>query len=161
MPLSTDPVVRAKQTANLTPAPPAPPGNARALKHGLDSGRFTRLVDEHAPTLAMTVFEQNPHLDPARDGASVLRYVRTFARVEYAHAWLDDQPDPLFVDPEQGKVHPLIERVEHWEAALDKRERQLAIAPLTRAQLGLTIAQGRSLVERMADDYEREANDAA
>lgn len=147
-----------KSLANLRPAPPAPLGHTRTLKHGAFS---SRLIDEWAPDLAAAVFEANPHLDAQRDAPAVHRYVNVWARHVRASAWLDEQTDPLFADVGEGVVHPVVDRVERWEKQLDGMERQLALAPLTRAQLGLTLAHGQSLIERMADDHERDNTDAS
>lgn len=141
--------VNPKSLANLRNAPPAPLGHTRTLKHGAFS---SRLVEEWAPELAAAVFEAYTHLDVERDAAPVHRYVTVWARYHRAQSWLDEQPDPVFADLGEGRVHPVVGRVETWERQLDAMERQLAISPLTRVQLGLALAQGRSLIERMADD---------
>lgn len=156
MPISRDPEAAARQKAQLVNAPPAPLGNTRSLKHGAFS---SRLIDEWAPDLAVAVFEANPHLDAQRDAPAVHRYVNVWARHLRVSAWLDEQADPLFADVGEGRVHPVVNRVERWEKQLDGMERQLALAPLTRAQLGLTLAHGQSLIERMADDHAREIAD--
>ena len=146
--------------SNLRPAPPAPKGHTRTLKHGRDSRKVAEIIEQMTPTLAASVLDTNDHLHPLRDGEAIDRYARTSAEVAWAEAWLDEQADPVFADRAAGKVHPALDWVTRQRKRLDEMERQLAIAPLTRAQLGLAIAHGRSLIERMADDLARENGDA-
>ncbi len=42
---------------------------------------------------------------------------------------------------------------------MEKAERTLAISPLTEAQLGLVKLHGRSLIEQMAEESERQRSE--
>ena len=138
MGLSEEPTVRATQLANLTPAPPAPPGNQRARSHGAYSDK---LVGPFADALVDDVFEANPHLDPRRDRPAVVRYATVIARTEHVRAWLDEQDDPVFADRSEGEAHAVFNRLEAWEKQAESMERALVLTPLTREQLGLVRLQ--------------------
>ncbi len=114
--------------------PPFEPGNKAAVKHGALS---PELVEPRARELRPLVFDVNPHLALERDGAAVYRYCVTLARIERVYAWLGEQLDPVFDDAGQGNTHGVYERLERWERQADGAEERLAIAPLTRAKLGL------------------------
>ncbi|HEX5527223.1 MAG TPA: hypothetical protein VFX44_08530 [Solirubrobacterales bacterium] len=151
--MSADEAKRERQLANLTPAPPAPAGNTRAVKHGAESDR---LIAPLADRLVPDVLDANPHLDPLRDGAAIVRYARLVARIEHVWAWLDEQPDPVFDDRDAGTTHPVFGRLERWERQAGMMERALAIAPLTRAHLGLAYAAAADLSTAMSErDPER------
>ncbi len=49
--------------------------------------------------------------------------------------------------------------MEKWEGALERVERALGVSPVTRAQLGLVQLHGRSLIERTAEEAEREGGE--
>lgn len=124
------------------PVVAAGPGNVRAVSHGAHSDV---LVRPRAVELVPEVFGANRHLDERRDGSAVWRYALLLARIERAHDWLGGQPDALFSDVESGTVHPLYGRLRDWERQASSDEERLAIAPLTRARLGLDLleAEGR------------------
>ncbi len=120
------------------------------VTHG---ARSPALVEPRARELAPEVLEANAHLDAARDGAAVFRYAVTLARVERVYRWLSEQDDAVFVDEEAGKPHGVFERLEKWETQADRAEERLAIAPLTRAKLGLQRVRGEALVEHLRRVY--------
>ena len=153
------------------PVAAAGPGNRRAVSHG---GHSSRLVEPRAHELAPSILEANPHLDPARDGVAVFRYAVALARVERAYAWLFEQhADAVFADVDAGRVHAVYSSLERWERQCDSAEERLAIAPLTRARLGLDklraaqisdaaleadIAAGREIWARVAQNDNREVS---
>jgi hypothetical protein len=139
--------------------PPFEPGNLAGLKHG---ARSDRLVLPRARELAPDVLEANPHLDAARDGAAVFRLAVTYARIERVYAWLAEQSDPVFEDADAGEAHGVYERLERWERQADSAEERLAIAPLTRARLGLDTLRAAALSdeERAEASAARERLDA-
>jgi hypothetical protein len=116
--------------------PPFEPGNTAAMTHG---ARSERLVEPRARELVPLILKANPQLDAVRDGAAVFRYAVTLARVERVYAWLAERDDAVFTDAEAGEVHGVYLRLETWERQADKAEERLAIAPLTRARLGLDL----------------------
>lgn len=146
--------------------PPFEPGNTAAVTHG---ARSDRLVEARARELAPGIFEANPHLDGVRDGAAVWRYAVTLARIDRVYRWLSEQGDPVFADLEAGAAHGIYERLERWERQADKAEERLAIAPLTRARLGLDLMAARkarkTLEEEIAEGRQlwkqRESEDEA
>ncbi len=118
------------------------------MTHG---ARSDRLVEPRAAELTRPVFEANPHLDPARNGPAVARYAILLARIERVYGWLEDQADPVFEDTDAGKVHGVYERLGQWERQASAAEAELAIAPLTRARLGLDHARGRALLDNLEE----------
>jgi hypothetical protein len=136
-----------RQVANVQPPPnPAAPGNTRALTHGAQS---ERIIGPRAAELVEEVFAAHDHLDRRRDTPTVCRYAMTMARLERAYAWVnsDSRSDPVFADADDGTVHGVWERIERWERQADACEAHLAIAPLTRARLGLLTAQAFDLAK--------------
>lgn len=140
-----------KRVANVQPPPnPAAPGNTRAVTHGAFA---EDLVSPRAGELGSQVLEANSHLDAVRDGPAIFRYAVLLARIERTYQWLADQPDAVFADLSSGTAHGVYERLERWERAADSAEDKLAIAPLTRAKLGLDRARGVALAEHLAANY--------
>jgi transposase len=122
----------------------AGPGNARAVTHG---AHRPEIVETRARELVPAILEANGHLDAVRDGAAVARYAMTLARVELVYRWLGGRGDPVFVDADLGVAHGIYGRLEQWERACDRAEDRLAIAPLTRARLGLDLLTARRSLE--------------
>lgn len=141
------------------PAQGAQPDNALAQTHGASS----RLVLAYVPELSESVYAENTHLSPERDGPAVARYVEVFARRARALDWAEQQADPLFADLKSGSVHSVLAWVERWETRLAELERQLALTPATRIQLGIATAQAFDLAAHWAqqdeDTIESEADD--
>lgn len=128
-----------RTAANVQPPPnPAQAGNARAATH---HAFRAKVVGPRARELARSILEANPHLDPVRDRAAVLRYAVLLARIERVYLWLSRQSDDVFSDAPVGEVHAVFERLEKWEAGAERAEDRLAIAPLTRARLGPETAR--------------------
>jgi hypothetical protein len=129
--------------------PPFEPGNEAAVTHGAYSDK---LVVPRARELAPTIFESNPHLDPLRDGPAVWRYAMTLARADRINGHLADQDDMVFADVNEGTVHRVYQLLLELEARADKAEERLAIAPLTRAKLGLDQLRGLDLARQWATE---------
>jgi hypothetical protein len=87
------------------------------------------------------VLDAHEHLDPARNGDAVGRYSMVLARIERVYRWLSERDDPVFADAAKGRIHAVYERLERWERQADLAEEKLALAPLTRARLGLGLHQ--------------------
>ena len=85
-----------------------------------------------------------PSWIPTRDGAAVFRYCVTLARIERVYRWLAEQDDEVFTDLSAGEVHAVYQRLEQWEASAERAEDKLAIAPLTRARLGLDLQKAEA-----------------
>lgn len=127
--------------------PPFEPGNDAAATHGANS---LAKVKPRAEELAPRVLDANPHLDPERDGVAVFRYAVVLARIERVYAWLAERDDGVFEDATEGKIHRCYERLERWEKQAAKDEERLAIAPLTRARLGLDQLRGEQAASEAA-----------
>jgi hypothetical protein len=139
--------------ANILPPTPAPLGNTRSVRHGAYS---ERIVGPRAAEIVEATFAANPHLDRDRDTPTVCRYAQLRARHERLSEWLNSQPDSVFENVATGSFHRVYERCERWERMLDAQEAHLCIAPLTRARLGLVVAETFDLATAMADDAQRE-----
>lgn len=137
-------------------------GEQRGLTHG---ARSDRLVKPRADRLAPAILRANSHLDVTRDGPAVRRYALILSRMERVHAWLFEQADPVFASAEDGEIHAVYERLERWEAAAERAEKNLALSPLTRAKLGLLVgertipsmgrAMQRAAIEGTAEEIDR------
>jgi len=145
---------RARSIANIQPPPsPAQRGNDRAASHGAFR---PAVIGKRAAELAPEILEANAHLDAVRDRPAVMRYAVLLARIERVYRWLAEQADDVFSDTDDGEAHRIFERLEKWESGADRAEDRLAIAPLTRARLGLTIARAADLSTAMSEpDPER------
>jgi hypothetical protein len=128
------------------PRPPFP------TKHG---ARSEKLVMPRARELAPAILDDNPQLDAKRDGAAITRYAVVLARIERVYMWLAEQDDAVFESMEDGSVHRVYDQLRQWEKQADAAEDRLAIAPLTRARLGLDLQKAQ------ANEAEREAARAA
>ena len=101
------------------------------------------LVLPRAEELIGEVFEANPHLDAQRDGPAITRYSVILARIERVYKWLAEQDDDVF-QTDSGKVHTVYDRLRQWENQATQAEDRLAIAPLTRARLGLDLQKAQA-----------------
>ena len=147
-------VAESKASAPVWQRPPFEPGNDAAVKHG---ARSPALVEPRARELAPQILDANPHLDPMRDGAAVFRYSVALARIERVYAWLAEREDAVFDDTESGTTHGVYERLERWEKQADAAEERLALAPLTRARLGLDQLRGAQAIEEVEATREARA----
>ena len=127
--------------------PPFEKGNTAALTHGAFSDK---VVMPRAHELVAGVLGANSHLTAERDGAAVMRYAIVLSRLERVYQWLSDQEDAVFAAPGAGEAHAIFERLERWERQADAAEDRLAIAPLTRARLGLDQLKGIDLAAALA-----------
>jgi hypothetical protein len=119
-----------------------------AVTHGAFS---PRVINPRANEIVAGVLTAHPHLDPAKDGASLARYGLLLARLARSYEWLAAQPDDLFSDPEAGTVHAVLERIERWERQAADAEHRLAVDPFTRSRLGLVQMQAFDLAQAMSD----------
>jgi hypothetical protein len=159
-PLSTDPSARARQLANLKPAPPAPPiGNVRALRHGGTARVATLLA---AGSWAERIFAELASEAPLRDRDGELplhdRQVvevlaSALARLQAVEAWLstrtavDEKGNPW---PAEDTAHRLRREVAGYLDAL-------GCTPRARAALGLDLVRGVDIAQAMShpDPQER------
>lgn len=137
----------------MTPGPSRPPftpetAREASMTHGASS---RSLIEPRARELAPAIFEANPHLDEARDGPAVMRYGILLARIKRVYGWLSKQADPVFRDAQTGEVHRVFERLERWERQAAEAEDKLAIAPLTRARLGLDQLKAQATLRDFMD----------
>jgi hypothetical protein len=121
-------------------------GNKAAVKHGATS---PELVQERARELMPEIFAANGQLDQVRDGPAVLRYAVVLARIERVYAWLSEQDDAVFAEVGAGTTHGVYQRLERWERQASESEDKLAIAPLTRAKLGIDHLRAAATAEEI------------
>lgn len=130
--------------------PPFENGNTAALKHG---ARSAELVGRRVRELMPAILDANPHLDAVRDAAGMWRYAMALARIERVSQWLAEQDDPVFADLKVGEVHAVFGRLREWERSADLAEERLAIAPLTRARLGLDTMRAKALANEKITEF--------
>jgi Phage terminase, small subunit len=163
MPLSGRDPARKRQLDNLKPAPPAPPGNRRAVTHGA----YAAIVRERHDRKRLQVFEALAFDVPLREGGELPRpdavvvslLAETLCRLEDVKRDIDDHG---WRDRKTGDPKPVVtlERRLRREA-LDYAE-ALGMTPRSRARLGLDLAQlqRRDFALEAADDAERERRDS-
>lgn len=134
--------------------PPFEKDNKMALKHGAYS---PALVTERADELVPEILGVNPQLDAGRDGAALLRYAVNLARIERVYSWLAEQDDAVFEDATAGKAHGIYDWLGRWERAASDSEDRLAIAPLTRAKLGIDQLRAAATVEEIEESRKAKA----
>jgi len=97
-------------------APPAPKGNRRGLKHGLNSEvALAPVRAKHIVSLS----ERYPDLDELRLALLADR----LARIEMACAWLDTQGD--VVRDEHGHIYKVVAHVEKWVSKAESVLREI------------------------------------
>jgi len=127
--------------------PPFEPGNEVSTTHGAFS---LAKVEPRAEEIGEAIYAMHPHLDGVRDVLAVRRLAVVLARIERVDSWLAEQDDPVFENAARGKAHRVYERWERWQRLATALERQLAMSPLTRAQLGITAAHAFDLAAQWA-----------
>lgn len=133
-------------------------GNQAARTHGAYSDA---VIAPRARELAEVILDANPHLDAVRDSAGVWRYAKTMSKIDHIEAYLGEQSDPVFVDRAKGTIHPVVALLLALESRADKAEERLAIAPLTRAKLGLDKLRGLDLASALKAFQEQGGGDGA
>jgi len=160
MPLSRDPAARARQLANLTRRPPAPPrGNGRALRHGAHARKATLIRAGSWAALILAELEAEAPLRdedgalPAADRQLVELLASALARLEAVSGWLELRPA---VD-ELGREWPAEQAAHRLRLECARYLEALGMSPTSRAALGLNIALTESATPRVigADEPER------
>lgn len=160
MPLSRDPEKRKRQELNLVKAPPAPPGNARAVRHG----GYAAVARERLEAKVLEVFdavgEDLPLRD--RDGGVPRADTVTVRLLAEALCRLDDVSanvrDYGYFDQKTGAVRPAVE----LEGRLRKEAADyldaLGMTPRSRAKLGADLTRAVDLATAMSEpDPDRRA----
>ena len=156
MPLSSDPVKRERQLANLRAAPPAPPGHTRSLVHGGRSELLVRDVEVEVRELmdalgaAAPVRDQDGGL-PAADVVVVEAAARALKRWRHLSAWLDAHGR---LEEKTGDVKPAAELELKAERQLHEALDRLGMNPSARSKLGLNLARAATLGEVLAEGGE-------
>jgi hypothetical protein len=150
MPISKDPIQRAKQIANLRRGgPPAKPGNRLAWKHGGRSALLVADVEAEILELMSALGDAAPVKEggelPAADVAAVERCARALKRWRHLSQWLDLHGR---LD-DRGNVKPAAELELKAERELAAALEALAMTPASRAKIGVDIARGLTAAERL------------
>lgn len=158
MPLSRDEDARARQLANLRPAPPAPAGHRRSLIHGGHSELLLRDVEREVRELMDALGEGVPVRDrdggvPPADVPAIERAARSLKRYRHLAGWLDLHGRIT----EKGEVKPAAELELKAERELASALDALGCSPRSRARLGLDVARaGRfDLAQHWAEQDDR------
>jgi hypothetical protein len=153
MPASRDPAKRARQLANLAPAPPLTPlGNRRAATHGAYAAIAVERVELKARQLFDAVASDAPVRDagelPSHDGVVVRLLAETLCRIDDVaefiarRGWQDDKGRP------RSAVLEIEQRLR--SQALDLL-RELGMTPRSRAALGLDLVRVASAQDQLAE----------
>jgi hypothetical protein len=159
MPLSDDPAKRARQLANLRPAPPAPEGNRRRLRHGgyaeVARDRLEGKVREMCDALGADAPLRDADGElPAADHAAMMVAATAMCRLEDVTAHLATTG---FLDQRTGEPRMAVLDLERRlrRDALDALER-FGMTPASRAALGLDLARTVDVAQVLSEpDPER------
>jgi len=145
VPLSDDPIKRARQLANLRPqpAPPPPEGNVRALVHGgrarkatlVTAGSWTERI--YAELEAEAPLRDADGGLPLHDRQAVELLASALARLQAVSAWLDTRPA---VD-EKGRPWPAEDTAHRLRLEIARGLDGLGLTPTSRAKLGLDLVR--------------------
>jgi len=158
-PTSRDPAKRAKQLANLRPAPPAPAGNALARRHG----GYAVIVHERLEAKALEVFDalaadaplRGPTGDlPAPDVAQVRLLAEALCRLDTVSA--DVSAFGLLEQrgKRRGQVRPAAELEGRLRREVADHLDALGMTPKSRARLGLDLQRSFDLAAHWAQESE-------
>ena len=153
MPLSRDPDARSRQLGNLKPAPAAPAGNLRTLRHGGRATASTLPVAETAEEIRQALTDSAPVRDqagelPAADEATVELAARALCRVRRVEAWCEQFG---YLDEKTGDVKPAVRYLEQATRTADRLLGELGMNPRSRAALGLDLARTVDLATAMSE----------
>lgn len=142
MPLSSDPAARERQLANLQPAPAAPSGNRRAVKHGAHSTLSADAISAEVRELYDVLADSAPLRDgvgalPVADEAAVEVAARALHRYRKIATWLDLHGR---LAEKTGEPKPAARYEVDCERALERALDSLGLNPRSRARLGLDLA---------------------
>ncbi len=164
MPLSSDPEKRARQLANLTPAPPVPPdGNTRRLTHGGYATIVRARLDEKMREVFDALAGDAPLREadgslPAADALVVELLAECICRRENLREYLADYGwrDDESKEPKTAVLD--LERRLRREAA--GYADALGMTPRSRVRLGLDVVRVRSHVDasRALSEARKEAD---
>lgn len=154
MPLSSDPEKRARQLANLTARPPAPPvGNVRALVHGGTARKATLIAAGSWAALIFGELEAEAPLRaadgglPAHDRQAVELLASALARLQAVEGWLATRP----AVNEKGLPWPAEDTARRLRREVADHLDALGMTPRSRAKLGLDVARTGSLADAITD----------
>jgi hypothetical protein len=160
MPLSDDPIKRARQLANLTARPPAPPeGNVRTLKHGAGARKATLVrAGSWAASIMVELAEEAPlrGLDgglPLHDRQVVELLASALARLEAVTSWLDSRPAVR----EDGSLWPAEDTAGRLRREVARYLGELGMTPTSRARLGLDLVRSFDLAQVWAEEADADA----
>jgi hypothetical protein len=123
---------------------PSPPerGNKRAMKHGAYS---LPALEPQAREIEKLIWSSMPWLEQS-DALMVRKAALAVAREAAAQGDLDRHG----YTTGRGQLRPMVKVISSFSAEARRHLEALAGTPARRAELGLTVAQGQSLIERMA-----------
>jgi hypothetical protein len=149
--MSTDPVKRDRQLANLRPGPPAPPANGLAERHGAHK---TLPVRSAAAAIYAELEQETPLREgdgdlPAADRTAVELLASCLARLASIGAWLHEHGA---IDPE-GQPRPVLEVERRLRNEAADHCAALGLTPRARLAIGLDLQRGvgASLAELLSE----------
>lgn len=147
-PLSKDPDKRARQLANLRPAPPAPLGHTRTLIHGGRAEALYRDVDAETRELIDMLGDTAPVREPngtlpAADAAMLEVAARLLRRYRRVSGWLDLHGRIS----EAGEVKPAADLETRIERQLVDALAALGMTAASRIKLGVDLVRTAASAE--------------
>jgi P27 family predicted phage terminase small subunit len=134
--LSSDPEKRARQLANLVDAPPAPPGNGRALVHGGTATVAIPGLDDARREILAAFSDAAPVKEggavPLADVAALELAARAFARARSADAWVAEHG---LIDEATKQVHEAAKYAERATKTANALLKELGMTPSSRMKL--------------------------
>jgi phage terminase small subunit len=150
LPLSERPEARARQLANLRPAPPPARGEQRARRHGGYAQVAPARLEDRARRIFDELAVDAPLRDelgelPAADHLIVSLLAQCLVRLEdiASHLSLHGLLDA------KGNVRPAAELERRLRAEAADHARELGLSPRARTTLGLELVRGHSAAEQL------------
>jgi len=155
-PASRDPAKHAIQRANLKPAPPAPAGNRRTLRHGGYAAVARERLEEKVLEVADALGSDLPLRDaaggvPRADAVAVRLLSESLCRLDDVSAHLRDFG--LF-DQATGEPRPALDLERRLRAETLDLAESLGLTPRSRAKLGLDLQRSFDLAALWAQESE-------
>jgi hypothetical protein len=147
MPLSDDPIKRARQLANLSARPPAPPvGNVRALAHGGYAAVARDRLDAKVRDVFDALAADAPLRDsagelPAADAAAVHLAAEAMCRLDDVAAHLRDRG----ILDTKGELRAAVDVERRLRLEAADHLASLGMSPAARARLGVDVAAAARL----------------
>jgi hypothetical protein len=156
-PLSDDPELRERQTANLVTAPPAEPGNRKRNEHSAWATAATLPVDDYTSGIRATLRAQVPLRDadgdvPPADEAVIELLALCMARIHSIAVWIAEH-GPM---DSRGRLRPVVETERRLRNEARDHMRELGLTPRSRTLIGVVLQRGAATFAELLSDLDEE-----